>query len=84
MWLRNPIESLLGLQCSSFRHYQKEEEEKEELRITQKQKKKKKKEKKKKLSQDFQGMRKSSANTLLEGFLLKLSLLSAAAAHHLA
>jgi hypothetical protein len=46
MWLCNPIESLLGLQCSSFRHYEKEEEEKEELRITQKQKKKKKKEKK--------------------------------------
>jgi hypothetical protein len=82
MWFRNPIESLLGLQCSSFRHYEKEEEEKEELRITQKQKKKKKKGKKK-LSQDFQGMRKSSANTLLEGFLLKLSLLSAVAAHHL-
>jgi hypothetical protein len=47
MWFRNPIESLLGLQCSSFRHYEKEEEEKEELRITQKQKKKKKKGKKK-------------------------------------
>jgi hypothetical protein len=45
MWLCNPIESLLGLQCSSFRHYEKEEEEKEELRITQKQKKKKKKKK---------------------------------------
>jgi len=34
------------LQCSSFRHYEKEEEEKEELRITQKQKKRKKKKKK--------------------------------------
>jgi hypothetical protein len=48
MWLCNPIESLLGLQCSSFRHYEEEEEEKEELRITQKQKKQKKKKKKKK------------------------------------
>jgi hypothetical protein len=48
MWIRNPIESLLGLQCSSFRHYEEEEEEKEELRITQKQKKKKKKKKAKK------------------------------------
>jgi hypothetical protein len=46
MWFCNPIENLLGLQCSSFRHYEKEEEEKEELRITQKQKKKKKKKKK--------------------------------------
>jgi len=81
MWLCNPIESLLGLQCSSFRHYEQEKEEKEELRITQKQKKKKKK-KKERLAR-ISG-EESSAHTLLEGFLLKLSLLSAAATHHLA
>jgi hypothetical protein len=80
MWLCNPIESLLGLQCSSFRHYEQEEEEKEELRITQKQKKKKKK--KERLAR-ISG-EESSAHTLLEGFLLKLSLLSAAATHRLA
>jgi hypothetical protein len=82
MWFCNPIENLLGLQCSSFRHYEKEEEEKEELRITQKQKKKKKK--KKKPVARLSGDEESSANTLLEGFLLKLPLLSAAATHHLA
>jgi hypothetical protein len=80
MWLCNPIESLLGLQCSSFRHYEQEKEEKEELRITQK---KEKEEEERNTVARISG-EESKDHTLLEGFLLKLSLLSAAATHHLA